>query len=137
MMAEPTFGKIFKQLSTATIFSELKGLGLKATLSGKNVNSFSIDPYHPKNRSAFRKLAGSPQEPVSKVPAIRKAGDKLPIATRTSNVFAQRNALAALNSDPFAELLQKHGYAGRVVLTKGRLAGQKREFRHMLVFEKK
>jgi hypothetical protein len=128
MMAEKT-QKLFKQLGKQNILSELKGLGLKVSLSGASANSFSINPYHLGNASAFQKLAGNPQSPKGKallVIARNKAGPTKVLATSAFKSFARKNALFALNSEKFSGILQKHGYSCRVQLPA-----------HKMVFEKK
>ena len=128
-MAEPSPGKLFKQLGKPTIFSDLAKLGLKAKSVGATAQSFSIDPYRPGNVSAFHKLAGKPAPPEGKallVIAKSQAGQKKVLQTSAFGTFARKNALAALNSERFSAILKRHGYEARVQLPGHRIVIEKK-----------
>ncbi len=127
MMVERTSSKTFRQAGKPTIFSDLARLGLKATMA-RGAGSFSIDPFHLGNASAFHKLAGKPASPKGRallVVARNNSGPTKVLATSAFRDFARRNALAAINSERFAGILSRHGYSCRVQLPAHRIVVEK------------
>jgi|GEM_PF-2480702 len=125
MMSEQNPGKLFKQAGKPTVFSDLKGLGLKVSLSGKTAKSFSIDPFHPANVPALYELAGRPKygKPILLFPK-GEPGKAQKLSAFAP--FVRRNALAAVNSGAFLGVLSKHGYAARVQLPGHRIVVERK-----------